>query len=112
MQIFRLTEENIDQSLMTKIESLSPGCQYVVYRYETGFYDGNGELIGKTKEGKFFFQDIGHCSWYSPEDNITEKTFKECFDTLEELLIKTSEGWKREFSRIIEKVKELESLQN
>jgi len=45
--------------------------QYVwlVYWYEEGSYEGNGEAVALGKDGKLYGYDLGHCSCYGPFDD-------------------------------------------
>lgn len=42
-------------------------CDWAVYWYESGSYDGDGELVA-FKNGMIFTKSLGHCSCYGPDD--------------------------------------------
>ena len=57
----------------------------IVHDYEAGRYDGDGNCIGKTKDGKYYEHDMCHCSCYDEWEN----GFPTClYDTFEELITK------------------------
>jgi len=51
------------------------------YWYGTGDYCGDGELIGKTLDGRWYSVNMSHCSCYGP----TSTSSGDFFDTLEQL---------------------------
>ena len=72
-----------------------------IYNYESGSYEGSGELVVKTIDNKFWTQDLGHCSCYGPLDRW-EPIIK--YNSLDE--IPSSDGWKDEFKKVISKMNE------
>lgn len=104
-KIIRL-QDNIDNEILGAIKERDEEFQYVVYRYEHGNYDGNGELICKTKDGKFFEEDLGHCSCYSATDDWKKVKL---YNSLEELTKDTSNGWMEQYSIVLEKVRKIET---
>lgn len=61
---------------------------WLIYSYGTGCYEGSGNMIWK-KDNKFFHHDMGHCSCYGWEENISDE---KGFDSLEELLKDSSDS--------------------
>lgn len=47
---------------------------WAVYDYESGFYDGQGEVITKIGD-KYYQKSLGHCSCYGPEDGFPGEEF-------------------------------------
>lgn len=54
--------------------------QLIVYRYEEGFYDGEGQLACySTEKQMFWLYDMGHCSCFGPYDNYLTLGLSEDF---------------------------------
>lgn len=65
-----------------EVEHLSKrGIVEAWYWYATGSYCGDGELVGKTTDGRWYSLNMSHCSCYGPTDTQDG----DFFDTLEKL---------------------------
>lgn len=42
------------------------------YSYSQVSYDGSGWLIGKSEDGLYVIQSLGHCSCYGPCDDVSK----------------------------------------
>lgn len=51
------------------------GYRWLVYWYESGYYDGGGEAIAFGEDGKLHYANLGHCSCYGPGDGGFSDTF-------------------------------------
>jgi hypothetical protein len=65
MKIFSVgpSDLNSDYELNKIDENL---FEFVVYWYEDGGYDGNGQLVAFSKEKELHVYDLSHCSCYGP----------------------------------------------
>lgn len=50
-----------------------PEIEKVWYYYYTGSYEGNGEMISRDRNGKYYIRYLGHCSCYGPTDSLSFK---------------------------------------
>lgn len=73
---------------------------WAVVNYETGSYDGSGDMIVK-KDGKFFLFSCGHCSCNGPTDGMN---FNSGYAGLEE--IKTSKDYEEDLKPIFDFINE------
>lgn len=97
---------------MEKIYSIGPdecydvpnseGLQWLVYWYESGYYDGQGQAVALWEDGSVTVKDLSHCSCYGPfdswgKDNVTieevlrEKDDVHDLDIMEDIMVKIRE---------------------
>jgi len=95
MQIIRLADEAYDEDILEDF-----GVTFVIYYYENEGYEGLGKCLA-YKEGKWYTNDLGHCSCYGPFDNFPENTF----DNIEDAIVDLHDmDWSKYFIHIIEKM--------
>lgn len=51
------------------LEQVGEGYDWLVYWYEVGCYDGDGEAVALRKDGMVEIKCLGHCSCYGPMDD-------------------------------------------
>jgi hypothetical protein len=95
----------LDEWDMKTIYGALKEFEYVVYDYGTGSYEGDGVAIIK-QDGKFYQQNLGHCSCYGPWDNIN---LKKPYDSLDDLLKDCSEQLKDQMLTVLATVRGLET---
>jgi hypothetical protein len=66
MKVFQVGPDELGFSIKDEQE-----FDWVVYYYEQGDYDGNGEAVA-LKNGVLYVQNLGHCSCYGPMDDGLE----------------------------------------
>lgn len=60
---------NVGQDVPYDLPDQDERFEWLVYWYEDGGYDGNGECVGYNKEdGMLYTKNLGHCSCYGPFD--------------------------------------------
>ena len=65
LKVYNLGGDDLD------VENRLAECDWVVYLYHCGGYDGKG-IIAWKKDGKYDYQHISHCSCYGPMDDVEE----------------------------------------
>lgn len=97
-----------EEYLEKEVSEVFPDFKIMVYRYHTEPYEGDGELVVKTKDDKYFIKDIGHCSCYgacdygySSGETIADHK-NDLFSNLKE--IKSSKEWREEFKEVFDKL--------
>lgn len=93
--------EEID-GIQKEIFGVEGNFKKAIYEYQYGFYEGNGKLIVKTIDDKFWVQDLGHCSCYGPLERWTPLKKYDSLDS-----IPASDEWKSLWKTIINKAKNL-----
>ena len=68
--------------------------------YEDGGYDGRGNMLAIDYENRLYLFDLGHCSCDGPTNDIGLNSTS--YGSLQELLSKCSEGYKKELEPVIE----------
>jgi hypothetical protein len=86
------------EGIAKEIFGVAGNFKKAVYKYETGSYEGSGQLIVKTIDNKFWVQELGHCSCYGPLDRW-QPSVK--YNSIEE--IPGSAEWKKIWKGVTEK---------
>jgi len=66
-KIVALKEELADYEIE---DVLKTDSTLVVYFYEIGSYGGSGFLVGKKKDGGWWYSELGHCSCYGATETL------------------------------------------
>ena len=81
MEVYCLNHEAYDEYCF---EGCKDQYEWLVYWYESGYYDGQGQAVALRKDGLLELYDLGHCSCYGPFDafgmnasKITQEQFFE-----------------------------------
>lgn len=77
------------------------GFDAVFYWYIEGCYEGSGAMIA-TKDGKWWFFDISHCSCYGPSENVSIDD--NCYD-LDKILVLGTKEWSDDYIDLVELAK-------
>lgn len=78
------------------------GADWIVYSYMSGSWEGDGVAIHK-ENGKLFQSNIGHCSCYGPQEQLScDSQGSKGYDTLEDLLKDCSESLKKELRPVLD----------
>ncbi len=96
--------EDCDLGEESICEAIGKDFEWAVYRYGTGSYEGDGNMIHK-KNGKYYMSVLSHCSCYGPLENISAFAYA----SIEEITKVSSEGLNAELEDIVKAVKYLES---
>ena len=60
---------NVGSDVPYDLPNDDEGFVWLVYYYESGYYDGSGEAVALAKDGKLHCFNLGHCSCYGPMDS-------------------------------------------
>lgn len=103
MQVYHLNDDCGDP------DSGGPEFLWIVTDYEAGSYDGSGDAVGLTVDGKLYTTSLGHCSCFGPWeagwDQHSSASWNEI--TRDQLLDESAVGGLRLSGRLEQKVLEL-----
>lgn len=100
MQVYSVGVDDLNEYDWANIKQ--DDYQWIVYWYESGSYDGSGEMVALGNDGAIYYSNLGHCSCYGPLDGGLGKT------TIEEFFKDKDDIWQLDWNqKIKDKVKEL-----
>lgn len=71
MNIFNVGQEELSDYELKDLQS--DNLLWVVYSYESGSYDGDGQAVGlRINDGMLQVKSLGHCSCYGPTEGGME----------------------------------------
>jgi len=65
MKLYSVGEDELNEFDIKELER-SYSVEWGVYHYTEDGYDGWGNLVFKTTDGKYFAHDFSHCSCFGP----------------------------------------------
>lgn len=68
MEIFNIGQDEICDYIERYVNS--DKYDWLVYSYNSGFYEGNGQAVGLTKTGELHYWSLSHCSCYGPFETM------------------------------------------
>lgn len=69
MEIYNVGPDSLADYELKALLETGEGYKWMVYWYESGCYDGNGEIVALGNDGNIYAGGLGHCSCYGPCDD-------------------------------------------
>ena len=66
MKFYKVCEDDFGEEYC----KLPNGVKWVAYDYTNEGYEGSGSALVAWEDGTFHFEDMSHCSCYSPLENV------------------------------------------
>lgn len=66
MLLYQVGPDRLEDSEFSHVKDV----KWIVYWYENGGYDGNGQAVVLKEDGLLYVGDLGHCSCYGPTESL------------------------------------------